>query len=471
MKLCKFQDLTPLSFEKIAIWIIRYSCTGGRVSRELTGVKNKEEVFWGWYVVSGSFSIMVVTYGVRYSFGVFVKPMLAEYGWSMTIIQMGSSINLFMYAITGVFTGWLLDRIAPKWIIIAGILVTSSGLFLASYIKTPLGLYISYGVLVGTGSAGCGMVVCSAAVGKWFDRHRGVALGISSMGIGVGTMLMAPFAAYIVKHYSWQSGFLSIGFMMLVTGVFISCVFMGKKSPVQAGALSDVEELGKDGNYATITAKPEEKASLKPVLKTMQFWILVFCNVGAMMTVMMTFNLQIAYAINNGISALEAAAALGVIGITGSLGKLFFGWLSDRTIDAKYLALSGYIIMAAGIFVLYKAESSTMLYVFALIYGFGYGSLAPLVPGLISNLFGSQLLGVTFGLVIFFTFGLGGTAGPVLGGYIYDRTGSYDLVWQICMATLLLVSVVILFLKPTNLRFNKAIVKKDEDPFRQHITG
>jgi MFS family permease len=423
------------------------------VTRFLSDAKKGNGIFWGWYVVFGSFTIMIISYGVRYSFGVFVKPMFVEYNWPMTIIQLGSSINLVMYACTGVFTGWLLDRFAPRWVMIAGILATSAGLILASYIKTPLGLYLSYGVLVGAGTAGCGMVVTSVALGKWFNRYRGLAIGISSMGIGVGTMLMAPLAGFIVKHYGWRNGFLSIGLLMFAVGIIISYVFMGKNEPSQIGLLPDGDIPGEVINRASGAMKLKDKTSLKLVVKTIQFWILVFCNVGAVMTVMMTFNLQIAYAIHNGINELEAAAALGIIGITGSCGKLFFGWFSDRVRDAKYAASAGFCIMAIGMLILYNAKTVWTLYGYALIYGFGYGSLAPVMPYMISDRFGRQTLGAAYGVLIFFATGLGGSVGPLLGGYIYDRTKSYDLGWLICMIALLIVAAAILALKPKDPRF------------------
>ena len=423
------------------------------MTRYLLNAKKGNEIFWGWYVVFGSFSIMIISYGVRYSFGVFVKPMFVEYNWPMTIIQLGSSINLVMYACTGVFTGWLLDRFAPRWIMIVGILTTSAGLILASFIKTPLGLYLSYGVLVGAGSAGCGMVVTSVAIGKWFNRYRGLATGISSMGIGVGTMLMAPLAGYIVKHYGWRNGFLFIGLLMLAVGIIISYVFMGKNEPGQIGLLPDGDIPDEEINRGTDDVKLKDKASLKLVLKTFQFWILVFCNVFAVMTVMMTFNLQIAYAIHNGINELEAAAALGIIGLSGSCGKFFFGWFSDRIGDAKYAASAGFCIMAIGMFILFNAKTVGILYGYALIYGFGYGSLAPVMPYMISDRFGRQALGAAYGVLIFFATGLGGSVGPLLGGYIFDRTNSYDIGWLICMIALLIVAVTILTLKPNDRRF------------------
>lgn len=223
---------------------------------------------------------------------------------------------------------------------------------------------------------------------------------------------------------------------------------MGKSGPDQVGLLPDGDKPVSVGIPSPISVSVAVKTSLKPVLKTSPFWILVCCNVLAVMTVMMTFNCQIAYAINRGINDLEAAAALGIIGVTGSCGKLFFGWFCDRVQDAKYSASTGFIIMAIGMIFLYKAETVTMLYVFALIYGFGYGSLAPVMPYLISDRFERQVFGSAYGLLIFFATGVGGSIGPVLGGYIFDRTGSYRPGWLICIAILLIVAVLILALKP-----------------------
>ena len=132
------------------------------MGRSSLGAKAKN-IYWGWYVVSGTFMIMVLTYGVRYSFGVFVKPMFAEYNWPMTVIQLGASINLFVYASTCILTGWLLDRVVPKWVMIAGILATASGLVLSSYVRTPLGLYLSYYLSIASGAAI--VLTCTAIFG------------------------------------------------------------------------------------------------------------------------------------------------------------------------------------------------------------------------------------------------------------------------------------------------------------------
>ena len=405
-------------------------------------------VFWGWYVVFSSFVMLTLIYGARYSFGVFVKPMFADYNWPMTVISLAASINLLMYATGGVFAGWLLDRVAPKWITTVSVLFTTAGFVAASFVTSPLGLYLSYGVLVGIGSAGSGAVACTASIGKWFVKKRGIAIGIAAMGIGVGTMIMAPLAGYIVKSFGWRIGFLCIGALTCVVGITMSQIFMGKDYPERYGLQPDGEPPLSNQSISHPPDSAFEKPSLKPVLLNPRFWLLVVCNIFAVMTVMLTFVHQVAYAINNGIDKIEAAAAIGLIGIMGSCGKFFFGWRSDRIRDAKYSAALGFLLMAVGMYLLYRATNVTTLYVFALFYGFGYGSLAPVTPYLISDRFGREALGVTYGLLTFFSTGIGGALGPILGGFIFDKTGSYRPGWIMNTVFLLIISLLILALKP-----------------------
>ena len=409
-------------------------------------------VFWGWYVVFSSFVMLTLIYGARYSFGVFVKPMFAEYNWPMTVISLAASINLLMYASGGVFAGWLLDRVAPKWITTVSVMLTTAGFIAASFVKSPLGLYLSYGVLVGIGSAGSGAVACTASIGKWFVKKRGIAIGIAAMGIGLGTMIMAPLAGYIVKSFGWRVGFLCIGALTCVVGIAMSQMFMGKDHPEHYGLQPDGEPLPPRQSNPFPPDGTEEKPSLKPVLADPRFWLLVVCNIFAVMTVMMTFVHQVAYAINIGIDKVQAAAAIGLIGIMGSGGKFFFGWLCDRVRDAKYSAALGFLLMAVGMFLLYRATNVITLYGFALFYGFGYGSLAPVTPYLISDRFGRQVLGVTYGSLTFFSTGIGGAVGPILGGFIFDKTGSYTPGWFMNTVCLLMISLLILALSPRRSR-------------------
>jgi MFS family permease len=406
------------------------------------------QTFWGWYVVLGAFLVLCLSYGVRYSFGVFVLPMFQEYGWPMSVISLSASVNILAYSIGGVFCGRLADRIAPKWIMTAGAVLTAVGFSVLIQTETPAGLYVSYGVLCGLGNACMGAVVCTASIGKWFVRRRGLAMGLATMGIGVGTMVMSPVAGYLVSVCDWRTGFVFFGALILVLGVLIAQVLMGRTTPEASGLLPDGGPAARERLRPGPAPPAPAPSSMKPVLTDVRFWLLVLCNSVATASLMMTFVHQVAYAVGNQIGKLEAAAALGVVGFVSSLGKVFFGWLCDRIGDAKYAAALGFFFMAGGTLLLIRADGVVVLYLFAVCYGFGYGSMAPLMPYLVSDRFGRHVLGSAYGLLILFVAGIGGSVGPVVGGVIYDRTGSYMSAWILNLVLLLIISGLILTLKP-----------------------
>jgi MFS family permease len=149
----------------------------------------------------------------------------------------------------------------------------------------------------------------------------------------------------------------------------------------------------------------------------------------AVMALMSVFVHQVAYALDNGIEKVAAASSLGAIGLAGFCGQFFFGWLSDRIRDAKYAASLGLFIMAVGMLLLLEATTAKRLFLYAVIFGFGYGSLAPMMPILAADRFGRHVMGSVYGLLTFLI-GLGGAAGPILGGLVYDAVGSYALIWK-----------------------------------------
>jgi sugar phosphate permease len=407
-----------------------------------------KDIYWGWFVVVGTFWVLSASYGARYCFGVFVHPMFVDRQWPMSSISLAFSISLIMYGLGGLVSGRLLDRMAPRWIMTIGACIVAIGFVATGFVQTPFQLYITFGVLCGMGSAGIGAVVGSASVGKWFIRRRGVAIGVASIGIGAGTMLLTPVAGWIVKNYHWRSGFIFLGFFVLVMGVLVSQLLMRKSRPEEYGLLPDgdrSEIRTLEGESAVCT--PPRKPSTN-VLRDHRFWVIVICFTGAVMAQMMVFVHQVAYAVDNGIGRIAAASSLGAIGIASIFGRFFFGWLSDHIHDPKYSALLGYIIMTCGMVLLLNVRTIGVLYVYALVLGFGYGSLAPMMPILVSDRFGRDVLGSAYGLLTFFTSVIGGTLGPVLGGIIYDTSGSYTYAWSLNIAVLIFISFCLLGLKP-----------------------
>ncbi len=410
---------------------------------EFDYVRAQAGIYWGWIVVAGAFVMLALNYGARYSFGVFVKPMFAEYQWSMSIISLGATVNLLTYAAGGMIAGRLLDRMAPRWIMTIGVVLSALGFGLMGFARNPYQLYLFFGILCGLGSAGFGVVVNSASVGKWFLEKKGIAVGISSMGIGLGTMLMTPYAGWVVKDFGWRTGFLTIGLFMLVGGILIAQLCMGKANPEEYGLHPDGKRTPDIENKTV----PVESASLSSIMKNSRFWILAVSFSAAAVVPLMMFVHLVPYAVNCNIEKIAAASSLGAIGVASIFGRFFHGFLSDRLRDPKYAAVIGFSIMAAAMVIMLKVTTVGMLYAFAGLFGFGYGCMAPLMPIILSDRFGRQKLGSAMGALSFFVAGVG-SLGPFLGGLIYDTIGSYRPAWWINFAILVFVALFMLLLKP-----------------------
>jgi MFS family permease len=395
--------------------------------------------FWGWVVVGGGFLLMAVSYGARYSFGVFVQPLTVENGWSRSVVSVTASINLLAYALGGILSGRLLDRFAPRWVATAGTVIGAAGFLLCAWVTSPIGLYLAYGVLYGFGSSWTGTVVVNSSVGKWFVERRGLAIGIASMGVSFGTITITPLAAWLIERFSWQAGFLGMGGLLLVLGTLVAQVALVRTVPEAYGLRPDGRLRPAPSPRPASPPRPPDPAPVPGGIRgDVRFWLLVACHGTAVMAAMMAFVHQVPYAIDNGIERLAAAASLSVMGVSGLIGQFFFGWVSDRVGDPKRAAVLGYLVMAAGTALLFLSRTPGVLYAYAVVFGFGYGCLGPLLPIIAADRFGRLSIGAVFGLLTFFVVGVGGAVGPILGGLVYDLTGSYRAAWIMNLALLVL---------------------------------
>ncbi|MCX5828619.1 MAG: MFS transporter [Deltaproteobacteria bacterium] len=408
--------------------------------------KSASDIFWGWYIVGAAFFVLAINYGSRYCFGVFVKPLATDYGWSRSVISLGASLNMFVYSACAVVIGRMVDRIAPRWIVTGGAVIAAVSFILTAFVREPWQFYLVYGLLLGIGSSGLGVVAINSSVAKWFIRKRGMALGISTMGVSFGTVALTPLAGVIVKDFNWQAGFLVLGIITLVVGVSLSQLFFRKIRPEDHGMLPDGET--RPELVVKIDAMQEPiRMRFGDMCGDKRFQVLALSFGLAVMVLMTVFVHQVAFAIDQGIDRVLAASSLAAVGLAGFTGQFFFGWLSDRIRDPKYASFLGMVFMLAGLVVLLQVTSARGLFFYAVIFGFGYGSLAPLMPILLADRFGRHVLGSVYGFVTLFL-GIGGSIGPYLAGIMYDRFGAYTYVWQADIVIMIFVSAYILTLKP-----------------------
>ncbi|MDR2862159.1 MAG: MFS transporter [Syntrophobacterales bacterium] len=407
----------------------------------------KQPLFYGWYIVAGAFLILAVNYGVRYSFGIFLKPMSDEYGWSRSVVSLGVSFNMLAYSFFTIFIGQMVDRIRPSHIITMGTLAVSLGLMMVGFAANPLIFYLVYGLFCGLGAAGLGIVVCNSSVAKWFHEKRGMAIGIASMGISVGTMTLTPLSGYIAKTYGWRQGFLTLAILSFVIGIIVSRLLFDR-SAAKAGTDNMEQKAVKEKKSPRTSPFPPSFSQIFAgfLVTDKQFWLISLSFGFAYLTIMSVFVHQVPYAIDHGINPITAASSLASLGLAAFGGQFFFGWLTDRVRDAKYVVAFGFLMMALGMFILLNMRSEAMLYLFSLVFGFGYGCLAPLPSIILAERFGDETLGALYGMFTFLI-GIGGSIGPFWAGYMYDHFQSYHQVWILNIVMLIGVTGAILLLQ------------------------
>jgi MFS family permease len=354
-----------------------------------------------WRMVAAAFVAMFAAYGVAYSFGAFFKPMAAEFGAGRSLTSVVFSLTVCVWSTLGTLTGHLGDRLGPRVVVGVGGLVMGIGLLLTSHVHVLWLIYLTYGVGVGIGVA-CAYVPMVAVVGGWFLNRRNTALGIAVAGIGFGTVLGAPLAAWLVARYGWRTS--DVIFAAGATAILLGCAAVVERPPVHV---------------------TPSKMNLLDAVRTPAFRLLYISAVLNSMSLFIPFVYLPAYAHDHGASEVAAAALVGVIGGASVAGRLGLGALADRA-GVVRLYQASFLVLGVSYVIWMLAGTYAWLVVFALAMGAGYGGFVALSPAVLAYLFGTQRLGTTMG-ALYTSGAVGALIGPPLAGLIVDRTGSYRL--------------------------------------------
>lgn len=384
--------------------------------RTATGNVGKPRFFYGYIIVIASFSIMTVVFGVIFNFGLFLEPLLTEFGWTRAETSAAYSLVFFMYALLGIFAGRLNDRFGPRIILAVSSLFLGAGFLLMSRINTIWQFYLFYGIVVGVGAGGC-FVPLLSTVSMWFIKSRGLMTGIVVSGIGIGGMIMPPLVTRLISNDGWRMAYIVLGIIVFIVTMVAGQLL--RRDP------SQVRQLGY-GDHAIEQKMSDTKVQgipLQRALHTAQFWIvgaMFFCLGFCAHSILVHI---VIYATGLGISAANAANILVVIGALNTFGRLSMGVFSDR-IGNRVSLVAIFIVLSAAVLWLPFATELRALYLFATLFGFSYGGFVPLMSPLTAQLFGLRSHGVILGVLTFFFSGLG-AIGPIIAGRLFDVSGSY----------------------------------------------
>ena len=395
--------------------------------------------FYGYFVVAACFVITAIMWGTNYSFGVFFKPLLVEFGWTRAMTSGAFSLSLVLTGFLSVVAGKLTDRFGPRLVVTVCGCFLGLGYLLVSQTSAIWQLYLFYGVLVGVGMAGS-FVPLASTIARWFVRRRGMMTGIAVSGLGVGTLIMPLVANWLISNYGWRTSYVVVGITALVLVILAAQVL--RYSPSQAGQLpygeNGLEEKG--GSNAP-------GFSFQEAMHTRQLWMLGvawLCFGLSLGTVLVHI---VPHAIGLGVSTDSEEVILAVIGGLSTVGRVIMGSAGDR-IGNKPALIICFVFLSVALFWLLTARESWMLYLFAVMFGFGYGGVAALASPIIAELFGLSSHGVLLGCMMICAEN-GSAIGSVVTGHIFDVTGSYNLAFLIYAIIGVTGLILVSLLKPT----------------------
>ena len=388
--------------------------------------------YYGWVVVAVAFVTMGIGVNIRTAFSLLFPPILDEFGWTRSETAATFSIGFLASTLITPLLGGAMDRLGPRWVVPFGAAIVSVGLVLATFTTQPWHLFITLGLLVVGGTVIFSYIGHSMFLPLWFVRRRGLAVGIAFSGVGVGSILLFPWFQHIIDTAGWrQSCWVMAALMMLV--VFPLNLLRQRHRPEDLGLVPDGDDPAGnpaegDGGMGRASEKPSREVNwtLRQALGSPAFWWIAvgyFC--GLVIWYMVQVH-QTKYLLDLGIGTEVAAYALGLVGLTGSIGLIGLGYISDRLGRelAWTVASLGFAGCYAVLLVMGLYPSPWLMYLMVVLQGLlGYG-LASAFAVIPSEIFQGRSVAKIFG-VLSIAASLGAAFGPWLGGALRDQTGSY----------------------------------------------
>lgn len=394
-------------------------------------------LFYGYHVMTASLLILLLAIGFFISFGVFLTPLNAEFGWSRMAISAAYSVGCFVSGTCAIIFGRICDKYGPREILTIGGIVFGTGFLLMSRINSLWQLYLFFGLLVCMWpDPSVGLLFSTTA--RWFTKKRGLVTGVVGMGTGLGIMLIPLFASYLISSHGWRYAYSLMGIIAIICIVPLAQVL--RRDPSKKG-------LRPYGEHQVSPEQLEESGfSLHEAMKTNQLWmvaVILFLILYCSDTLLIH---MIPYAMDSGISSFNAASLVSIIGGVSIAGRVIIGGTGDK-IGCRRALIITFIVMFASLLWLYQAEGLWQLRLFAMFYAIAHGGSLALIAPLLAELFGTRTLSSLFGIVLFFGTAGAGT-GPLVAGRIYDITGSYQPAFLIMIIASIIGLILALLLKP-----------------------
>ena len=401
------------------------------------------KIFYGWVIVGVSALVFALVRGVNDAFGVFFVAILEEFGWSRAAVAGVFSCARLTEGTISVAVGMLSDRFGLRRLVPLSACLVALGLVLASYTHSLWMLYVAYGLVFAVGYCGVGELSHVPVISRWFVRRRGMAIGLAMAGMGLGILFVVPLTQTFILRFGWRGAYVALAVVILV-GIIPPTLLFQRERPEDMGLLPDGEQrppppLHVSAAHTTsgLSSAAPKEWTLRDALGSPALWMLFVVRILTPLGMMMVVPHHVIYLVEQGFDKLVAAFAFGSLGAFSFTGRILFGWLSDRlgTVQTMMLSYSLSIIGTFLLLSLHNPAHTWLLWCHIVVYGIGFGARGPLTSALVTQMFHGRNWGAILGFLEIGS-GLGGTIGPWLSGFLFDRTGSYTLSFSLSMVLL-----------------------------------
>jgi len=362
--------------------------------------------------------ISLIGFGPRSALGFFLTPMSSDNGWGREVFALSVAMQTLLYGAAQPFSGALADCFGTVRVVIVGALLYAAGIYMMTHAATPGELYLSSGVVIGFGLSGCSFNLIISSFGKLLpESWRSFSFGLGTASGSFGQFLFSPLGVYLIQAFGWRTTLeMFAGLLLLIIPLAIAVATPRQDEPAQAGA---TQGTGTSQNY---------KQALSEAFGHRSYILLVlgFFTCGFQLG-FVTLHLP-SYLVDRGLSAEIGGWTLGVIGLFNIVGAILSGWLGGRMPKRYILSFIYFARAGAVVFLVVLPPSPVVTLLYGAVTGLLWLSSVPPTSGLVALMFGTRWLAMLFGIA-FFSHQVGGFLGVYLGGVLFERTGSYDIVW------------------------------------------
>jgi len=380
--------------------------------------------YYGWVIVGLAMVSMSFWYAFRTTFSIFFVALIDHFHWSRAETAGAQSIGMLVYMVMAPVVGYLVDRVGPRKVILPGIFLMGLGLLLCTQVKSLIHFYLFFGVIAGIGVTCLSISPFTTILSHWFEKKRGVANGLASVGMGFGPLIFVPLFQYLITIRGWPFAFLIFSLLVFAIPFPLIGIFLRHK-PQGIG-------LSVDGNDSTFSSTAQyskennEDQKVKELMKNTRFWSLLLFPALMVFGVYIVIVHHVKYLVDLGVDRTWAASLFAVTGALSAVFRIFWGWLSDRIGREMTLTLGGFSFSLGilSLILFQKSPSSFLLSLFAFFFGAGWGSTAPMFMSIAGDLYRGRHFGLIYGLLEGMI-GIGAAVGSWLAGYLFDQTQSY----------------------------------------------